>query len=165
MKRGFIVNINGMQTEIERKFLVAGNDWKSQADGRRIRQGYLSVDPARNVRVRLAGEHAWLTLKGTTTGVSRAEYEYPIPPGDAEKLLETMCLQPLIDKTRYTLCDAGQRWEIDEFHGANAGLVIAEIELENEDQAFDRPAWLGAEVSDDPRYYNANLLRHPFRDW
>jgi len=165
MKHSMMVNMSGMHTEIERKFLVAGTEWKSQAKGRRIRQGYLSVDPARNVRVRVAGDQAWLTIKGVTTGVSRAEYEYPIPPEDADKLLETMCLQPLIDKTRYTLCDAGQRWEIDEFHGANAGLVIAEIELDKEDQAFDRPAWLGAEVSDDPRYYNANLLRHPFRNW
>ena len=154
-----------MHTEIERKFLVCGKEWKSRAKGRRIRQGYLSIDPARNVRVRLAGDQAWLTIKGVTTGVSRAEYEYAIPADDAHALLATLCLQPLIDKTRYTLSEGQQCWEIDEFHGANDGLVIAEIELEHENQDFARPDWLGTEVSDDPRYYNANLLRHPFKDW
>lgn len=154
-----------MATEIERKFLVSGNEWKAQAQGLRLRQGYLSVDPARTVRVRAAGDQGWLTIKGITKGVSRAEYEYPIPGEDAHALLETLCLEPVIDKTRYTLCHAGWRWEVDEFHGANAGLVIAEIELADEDEQFEHPPWLGREVSADPRYYNANLLRHPFKDW
>jgi adenylate cyclase len=154
-----------MSTEIERKFLVAGPGWKNGAVGRRFRQGYLSVEEERTVRVRAVDDQAWLTVKGLTTGFTRVEYEYPIPASDARELLDTLCHQPIIDKTRYEIRHAGHLWEVDEFHGANEGLVVAEIELRSEQEAFERPAWLGAEVSDDPRYFNANLIRHPFRDW
>lgn len=135
------------------------------APGRRIRQGYLSVDEERAVRVRVLDDLAWLTIKGGARGLARSEFEYPIPVPEANELLDALCHQPLIDKTRYERSHAGHRWEIDVFHGANAGLVVAEIELEREDEPFERPSWLGDEVSDDPRYYNANLIRHPFRDW
>jgi adenylate cyclase len=154
-----------MGIEIERKFLVVGKDWKDGADGRRLRQGYLSLDKERTVRVRVAGEAAWLTVKGPTTGFARREFEYAIPPADAHQLLDGLCLRPIIEKTRYELRHAGHRWEVDEFEGANAGLVVAEIELERPDEPFARPPWLGREVSDDPRYFNASLVRHPFRDW
>ena len=154
-----------MGIEIERKFLVVGKDWKDGVHGRRLRQGYLSLDKERTVRVRVAGEAAWLTVKGLTTGLARQEFEYAIPPADAHQLLDELCLRPLIEKTRYELSHAGHRWEVDEFEGANAGLVVAELELEHPDEAFARPSWLGREVSDDPRYFNASLVRHPFRDW
>lgn len=154
-----------MSTEIERKFLVAGPGWKDGAVGRRLRQGYLSVEEERTVRVRAVDDQAWLTIKGLATGFTRVEYEYPIPAADARELLDSLCHQPIIDKTRYAIRHAGHLWEVDEFHGANAGLVVAEIELRSEQEAFTRPPWLGAEVSDDPRYFNANLIRHPFRDW
>lgn len=154
-----------MATEIERKFLVSGDDWRHGARCRRIRQGYLSDAPERSVRVRIVGNEAWLTIKGQTTGYSRVEFEYPLPATDALRLLETLCLQPIIDKTRHELRHGAHLWEVDEFHGANAGLVIAEIELSAEDEHFDRPPWLGAEVSDDPRYFNASLARRPFKDW
>lgn len=154
-----------MSTEIERKFLVSGDDWRDGDPGRRIRQGYLSVDPARAVRVRTAGDRAWLTVKGATSGVSRQEFDYPIPLADAQQMLDTLCHQPLIDKTRHNIRHGVHLWEVDEFHGANDGLVIAEIELGSETESFERPSWLGPEVSDDPRYYNVNLFRYPYRDW
>jgi adenylate cyclase len=154
-----------MSTEIERKFLVAGTRWKDGAVGRRLRQGYLSVEEQRTVRVRAVDDQAWLTIKGLARGYTRVEYEYPIPAADARELLEALCHQPIIDKTRYEIRHAGHLWEVDEFHGANAGLVVAEIELGSEQEPFERPPWLGAEVSDDPRYFNASLIRHPFRDW
>ena len=154
-----------MSTEIERKFLVAGTRWKDGAGGRRLRQGYLSVEEQRTVRVRAVDDQAWLTIKGLARGYTRVEYEYPIPAADARELLEALCHQPIIDKTRYEIRHAGHLWEVDEFHGANAGLVVAEIELGSEQEPFERPPWLGAEVSDDPRYFNASLIRHPFRDW
>jgi adenylate cyclase len=154
-----------MGTEIERKFLVEADDWRQGSRGRRVRQGYLSADPGRSVRIRMVGDSAWLTIKGGTTGYSRVEFEYPIPTQDALHLLDELCIRPVIDKTRHEVNYGGHRWEIDEFHGANEGLVIAEIELAAEDEHFERPHWLGAEVSDDPRYYNVNLARHPFSRW
>ena len=154
-----------MGTEIERKFLVSGDGWRGNAPGGRIRQGYLSVDPARAVRVRTAGERAWLTVKGALTGLSRPEFDYAIPLADARQMLDALCRQPLIDKTRYHIRHGDHLWEVDEFHGANDGLVIAEVELESETESFARPPWLGPEVSDDPRYFNINLFRHPYRDW
>lgn len=159
-----------MGREIERKFLVQGDGWRA-GQAMRYRQGYLSTDKTRTVRVRLvedvtAGE-AWgyLTLKGKSTGASRAEYEYAIPVQDARELLENLCHQPLIEKIRHTLTVGADTWEVDEFFGVNAGLVIAEIELESVDQAFARPLWLGNEVTDDPRYYNSNLVTYPFSHW
>jgi adenylate cyclase len=154
-----------MGTEIERKFLVEGDVWRQGSRGRRIRQGYLSADPGRSVRVRLVGDDAWLTVKGASAGCTRVEFEYPIPTQDALHLLDELCIRPVIDKTRHDIRYGGHRWEIDEFDGANEGLVIAEIELDSETEAFERPPWLGAEVSDDPRYYNVNLARHPFSRW
>lgn len=154
-----------MGIEIERKFLVVGEGWRQPAGAQtRFCQGYLSRDPARTVRVRLAGERAFLTIKGATTGATRAEFEYEIPPADARALL-ALCDGPVVDKIRHVAVVEGMGWEIDEFLGANAGLVVAEIELQCEDQPFTRPAWLGREVTDDARYVNANLAVRPFAAW
>ena len=154
-----------MGIEIERKFLVANDTWRAQAQrATRFGQGYLSRDPARTVRVRIAGEQAFLTIKGATRGATRAEFEYAVPLEDAQALL-TMCDGPVVEKIRHLcLCD-GMTWEVDEFLGANAGLVLAEIELEDEAQPFTRPAWLGDEVTGDGRYVNANLAVRPFTRW
>lgn len=154
-----------MGTEIERKFLVTGQAWKNDQPGKRVRQGYLSLDKDRTVRVRTVGQHAWLTVKGQATGYSRLEFEYPIPLPDARQMLGDLCHQSIIDKTRYEIRHGQHVWEVDEFHGDNAGLVVAEIELNSEDEVFARPPWLGDEVSDDARYFNAELVRHPYRDW
>ena len=154
-----------MGREIERKFLVTGAAWKDGLRGRSIRQGYLSLEKSRTVRVRAVEDAAWLTIKGATAGWTRAEYEYPIPVAEACELLDTLCIRPLVAKTRYEVRHGGHLWQVDEFHGANAGLVVAEIELGREDEAFERPPWLGAEVSGDARYFNVNLVNHPFREW
>lgn len=154
-----------MATEIERKFLLANEQWRVGATGRRYRQGYLSTEKSRVVRVRTIDRDAFLTIKGATQGVSRLEFEYPIPFEDAEVMLEQLCERPIIDKTRYRIPHGAHVWEVDEFHGVNAGLVVAEIELASEDETFERPEWLGEEVSADPRYFNANLIAHPYRDW
>ncbi|REJ88182.1 MAG: CYTH domain-containing protein [Planctomycetota bacterium] len=153
-----------MPLEIERKFLVRGTDWR-QAEGTPYRQGYLNTAKERTVRVRTAGNIACLTIKGETEGASRAEYEYPVPFEDAEKMLDSLCERPLIEKTRHRVEHEGLIWEVDEFGGENAGLVIAEVELESEDQDFARPSWVGDEVTDDPRYFNANLVSHPYSEW
>lgn len=153
-----------MATEIERKFLVDGEDWRAGARGVRLKQGYLSTDPARSVRVRLAGEAAWLTVKGQSAGIARQEFEYAIPAEDAEQLF-ALCLPGMISKTRYRVRVGAHDWDIDEFHGANDGLLLAEIELDRDDEAFDRPRWLGEEVSDDPRYFNAALVENPYCRW
>jgi adenylate cyclase len=128
-------------------------------------QGYLSSHPERVVRVRIAGDVAKLTIKGKTTGITRLELEYDIPIADAQRMLDELCERPLIDKHRYTEDHDGRTWEIDVFHGDNDGLVLAELELPSEDAPFTKPAWAGREVSDDPRYYNANLLAAPFNSW
>ena len=153
-----------MASEIERKFLVTGQDWRS-GDATGYRQGYLSLDKERSVRVRVTAEAAQLTVKGVTEGATRKEFEYEIPLDDAREMLATLCLRPLIEKRRYRIRYGGLVWEVDEFYGDNAGLVVAEVELEHEDQRFDRPAWLGQEVTGDPRYYNANLVQHPYSTW
>jgi CYTH domain-containing protein len=149
--------------EIERKFLVVGTDWR-QGAGTRYQQGYLNRDKERTVRVRLAGEDAFLTIKGKSKGAVRAEFEYAISPTDAAELL-TLCDGPLIQKIRYVVVHQGSSWEVDEFLGDNAGLVVAEIELQSEDQPFARPPWLGREVTDDARYFNSSLAAHPYRRW
>lgn len=155
-----------MAIEIERKFLVKDDSWRARAESEsRIRQGYLSADARLTVRVRVRDDQACLTLKGATQGIARSEFEYGIPPADAEAMLAEFALGPLIDKRRYLVHEGGWLWEIDEFAGQNQGLVLAEIELPSADQAFSRPQWLGAEVSDDPRYFNASLARHPFSRW
>lgn len=152
--------------EIERKFLLASDAWRAAAGGgQRMSQGYLGSEAGCSVRVRVAGEQAWLNIKSATRGISRDEYEYAIPVADGRRILDTLAQRPLIDKTRYTLRVGAHLWEIDEFHGDNAGLLVAEIELGHADECFVRPAWLGREVSDDPRYLNASLRRHPFRAW
>lgn len=153
-----------MACEIERKFLVADDSWRGGSPGVRLAQGYLTLDPDRTVRVRLAGENAWLTVKGRTQGITRAEFEYAIPPDDARILLG-MCLPSVIDKTRHRIDFGGHVWEVDVFHGANEGLVLAEVELDYESANPELPPWIGVEVSDDARYYNANLASHPFCDF
>ncbi len=153
-----------MGIEIERKFLVAGDGWRGHGRSTRICQGYLNRDKARTVRVRIAGEQAFLTVKGLSAGAVRAEFEYAIPPADAQQLL-ALCDGPVIDKVRHAVEHEGLVWEIDEFLGDNQGLLLAEVELRSEDQAFARPAWAGEEVTDDPRYYNSNLAEHPFTRW
>lgn len=151
-----------MGREIERKFLVDGDGWRAgDPPGERIRQGYLASDPERSVRVRLSADAARLTVKGASRGAVRAEFEYPIPLEDAREMLDTLCSTPQIEKTRHRVEHAGHVWEVDCFHGANDGLVVAEIELPSEDAPFERPPWVGEEVTGDPRYLNANLVRHP----
>jgi adenylate cyclase len=154
-----------MGVEIERKFLLQGDAWRGLGQAVLLRQGYLSSARERVVRVRIEGEQAMLTIKGANVGATRGEWEYPIPLADAVELLDGLCEQPLIEKVRHRIEHAGMVWEVDEFLGANAGLVVAEIELASEDQPFDKPDWIGAEVSGDVRYYNANLIRHPFSQW
>lgn len=149
-----------MASEIERKFLVRDDSWQDGSPGLRITQGYLSLDPARNVRIRVAGENAWLTIKGITSGITRTEFEYPIPVAKARELLD-ICLPSVIDKTRHRIHFRGHLWEIDVFHGANEGLVIAEVELADESVMPDLPSWVGKEVSSDYRYYNASLAVAP----
>jgi len=152
-----------MGIEIERKFLVVGDAWRA-APALAYAQGYLNRDPQRTVRVRVVRQQAWLTIKGANSGAVRAEFEYPIPLSDAEQLL-ALCDGPLVRKLRRKVEHAGHTWEIDEFQGDNAGLVVAEIELPAEDAAFERPDWLGAEVTHDPRYFNSNLASAPYRTW
>jgi adenylate cyclase len=152
-----------MGIEIERKFLVVGDDWRA-APAVPYAQGYLNRDKARTVRVRIVQDAAWLTIKGVSVGATRAEFEYPIPVADAHQLL-ALCDGPIVRKTRRIVEHAGSTWEIDEFEGDNAGLVVAEIELASEDAAFERPPWLGAEVTHDPRYFNSSLATTPYRTW
>lgn len=153
-----------MAQEIERKFLVDTQRWRPAGAGVAFRQGYLSSHPDRTVRVRLEGDAAKLTIKGRTTGVSRLELEYGIPAADAEQLL-ALCERPLIEKVRHTEPHGGKTWQIDVFGGENEGLVVAELELEAEDEPFTAPPWAVEEVSHDPRYYNANLVAAPYRTW
>jgi CYTH domain-containing protein len=150
--------------EIEKKFLVRGQQWQSLATGVLFRQGYLNSTKERVVRVRTMGEVAALTIKGITVGATRLEFEYDIPLADAEQLLE-LCEQPLIEKTRYKIPHEGLIWEVDQFHGVNQGLVVAECELESEQQAIAKPDWVADEVTGDPRYFNSNLITHPFSTW
>lgn len=152
-----------MATEIERKFLVTGDGWQS-ATPTYYCQGYLNRDKHRTVRIRVAGEHSFLTVKGITTGASRAEFEYQIPLGDAKALL-ALCEGPLVEKMRHVVEHAGMRWEIDAFLGDNEGLVVAEIELESEAQEITLPKWVGAEITGDARYYNSNLATEPYKQW
>lgn len=154
-----------MAKEIERKFLVRDDTWRAGARGIRYRQGYLALMPLCTVRVRIGGERAYLTVKGRAVGCVRDEYEYAIPVGDAGEMLDQLAAGGIIDKTRYRIHHAGRTWEIDEFHGENAGLVVAEIELESAEAKIDRPPWVGAEVTLDPRYTNAALSQHPFSRW
>ena len=154
-----------MGQEIERKFLVEGDAWRGLAEGTAFRQGYLSTDAERTVRVRTAGDKAFLNIKGKARGLARLEYEYEIPLAEADELLDKLCLEPLIEKHRYEIVVAGTLWEVDEFHGVNDGLVVAEVELESENEQVILPSWVGREVSEDHRYKNANLVAHPYSTW
>lgn len=153
-----------MGIEIERKYLVTGDEWRCQAQGVAYAQGYLVAEPERTVRVRIAGQQGYLTIKGVTVGCSRPEFEYPIPLADAEALL-ALCSPSPIQKIRYTFPYADLVWEVDEFLAANQGLVIAEVELTHPGQQIKLPPWVGAEVTGDSRYYNSNLARCPYQDW
>lgn len=154
-----------MPTEIERKFLVKSDQWRSFSTGTVYRQGYLSTNKNRSVRVRIVGNQGYLTIKGSTKGFSRTEYEYLIPAEEAQEMLDNLCDPPLIEKTRYLIEYAGLTWEVDEFSGENQGLIVAEVELTDENQIIELPDWIGKEVSDDPRYYNVNLAQHPISQW
>jgi adenylate cyclase len=154
-----------MGREIERKFLVEGDAWRALAEGTWYRQGYLNRAQERTVRLRTAGGQGFLTIKGINVGATRAEYEYEIPHDECSAMLDSLAERPLIEKMRYEIVWSGLTWEIDEFFGDNRGLVLAEVELESEQQGLDKPEWVGDEVTGDPRYYNANLVRHPYAGW
>lgn len=155
-----------MGVEIERKFLLRSNAWRQAADaGTRFSQGYLCETGPGSVRVRIEGDQANINIKSATLDMSRLEYEYPLPLADAQHMLAHVCVRPVIEKTRYHVTFAGKLWEIDVFDGDNAGLVVAEIELDHVDEAFELPPWAGAEVTQDTRYYNVCLVKHPFKDW
>jgi len=154
-----------MPIEIERKFLVKDNSYRSLGPCIHIRQGFLSTEKERVVRVRIMGDEAFLTIKGKAEGIARSEFEYPAPVEDAKFMLDKLCLRPTMEKYRYTIIIEDFTWEIDEFLGENEGLVIAEIELINADQPFPKPEWIGEEVTGDPRYYNANLVNYPYKSW
>jgi adenylate cyclase len=155
-----------MGIEIERKFLVKNDAWRGQVESQvHIMQGYLANNAGLTVRARVKGERAYLTIKGPTQGVSRAEYEYEIPVEDAETMLRELAISPPIDKVRHKIRVGDHVWELDVFAGENAGLVMAEVELESEDETFVLPDWAGEDVSADPRYYNVNLARNPFKHW
>ena len=155
-----------MGVEIEHKFLVRKDLWYAiqKPAGVEILQGYLLTGPKKTIRVRIAGSQAFLTIKGPSLKASRAEYEYPIPFSEATELMQ-ICIQPVIEKVRYRIEHAGKTWEVDEFYGENDGLIIAEIELKSINESYDKPAWVGEEVTEDPRYYNAYLAEHPFLTW
>ncbi|TVR62019.1 MAG: CYTH domain-containing protein [Candidatus Competibacteraceae bacterium] len=155
-----------MATEIEHKFLVRDDSWRPQVERSVwMRQGYLTSDARCSVRVRVADGQGLLNLKSGTLGIQRSEYEYVIPLAEAEEILDTLCEPPLLEKTRHFLHYGEHLWEIDEFAGDNAGLIVAEVELNHLDEPFARPDWLGEDVSHDLRYYNSQLVRHPYRRW
>ena len=154
-----------MAKEIERKFLVVGDAWRKLAEGTRYRQGYLNSMKERTVRIRTVGDKAFMTVKGPTVGVTRMEFEYPIPYEDCVTMLDNLAEQPVIDKARYKIPMGEFVWEVDEFFGVNQGLIVAEIELKSEDQAFEKPEWIGEEVSGDPRHFTPILLAHPYPTW
>ncbi|NKC11367.1 MAG: CYTH domain-containing protein [Gammaproteobacteria bacterium] len=155
-----------MAEEIERKFLVSSDDWRAQADeGTQLVQGYLETGADCTVRVRIAGEKAYLCIKGATRGISRDEFEYTIPMDDARQMLRTLAKKPYIEKRRFLVKAGPHTWEVDVFSGDNEGLTVAEIELSHADEAFVRPGWLGDEVSADPRYRNAALIEQPYKQW
>jgi len=154
-----------MPREIERKFLLKTDAWRGLASHSRVMsQGYLAGSERASVRVRLAGDDAWLNIKSGGLVASRLEFEYAIPAAEARELLG-LCAGPLVDKTRHYVPYGGFEWEVDEFHGANRGLIVAELELDQEDQEFPRPEWLGAEVTKLARYYNVRLVEHPYSAW
>lgn len=154
-----------MAKEIERKFLLQNDGWRSLGSGRYYCQGYILTQGKQTVRVRIIGEQGYLTLKGPVQGMSRSEFEYEIPLADAQTILAELCQQPLIEKYRYKIPLGEVIWEVDEFLGENQGLLLAEVELNHAEQVIQLPDWIGDEVTGDPRYYNSNLVRNPFRNW
>lgn len=153
-----------MGKEIERKFLVKGDQWRSLGTGVLYRQGYIATSGKETVRVRIVGSTGYLTIKGATVGNSRLEFEYSIPLPDAREMLDNLCTHPLIEKTRYKIKQEDLVWEVDEFTGENKGLIIAEVELQTENQIINLPDWIDREVND-PKYYNANLAKYPYSQW
>jgi adenylate cyclase len=155
-----------MALEIERKFLIRSDEWREQVTHRELlRQGYLSSGSQCSIRARVAGEQAWLNLKARRSGMTRLEFEYPIPVADANEILNELAQGPILEKYRHLIPAGEYVWEVDEFLGANAGLIVAEIELPSENAQFERPSWLGNEVTEDERYYNFNLAQKPYREW
>jgi len=155
-----------MALEIEHKFLLANEAWRKEIKHSvHYKQGYLSSNPLSSIRVRISDTQAWLNIKSATIGSHRQEFEYEIPLADANTILDDLCHKPLIEKIRHHVQRNQHLWEIDEFMGDNAGLIVAEIELSEIGEAFDQPDWLGQEVTEDVRYYNNNLSRQPFKDW
>jgi len=155
-----------MGLEIERKFLVDRQKWQkiSKPDGTHYRQGYLVDEASKTIRVRAAGKKGFITIKGATAGITRKEFEYEIPVEEAIQLIDGFAGSE-VEKIRYRITFEGKLWEVDEFLGDNKGLIMAEIELKHEDEAFEKPAWITSEVSDDGRYYNSYLAKKPFKDW
>ncbi|WP_454918230.1 CYTH domain-containing protein [Xanthobacter sediminis] len=153
-----------MAVEVERKFLVTSEAWREGAEACAIRQGYLCLGDQTTVRIRIAESVAFITVKSKTEGISRAEYEYEIPLADAEAMLQDLCARPLIEKTRYAVTHAGKLWTVDVFGADNAGLVVAEVELEHPDEKVSLPSWVGTEVTADPRYRNSSLVNAPIGD-
>ena len=155
-----------MGLEIERKFLLAGEEWRSLVtDSQHFCQGYLCADKKRAVRVRIAADKAFLTIKASGSGLARLEFEYPLSVEDARMILEQIAEKPLVEKIRHNVPYGALLWEVDEFLGLNKGLLLAEVELQREDQAIEKPLWAGEEVSADPRYYSANLVKNPYQNW
>ena len=156
-----------MALEIERKYLVKRGLWLAPHGGVRLKQGYVPTQDGSTVRVRIAGDAAYLTLKDHAVGTTRHEFEYSIPIADAEAILDTMCGKPQVEKIRYSIpaAETGLVWEVDEFLGDNAPLITAEIELPTEDTPFSKPDWIGEDVTDDHRYKNNNLATHPYGSW
>ena len=154
-----------MGKEIERKFLLAGDSWRWLGEGMDYKQGYIFTSNRTTVRIRVVGDKGYLTIKGPSEGITRTEFEYEIPVADAEDILERLCEKPLIEKKRYVIEHGGLTWEVDEFFGENEGLILAEVELESEDQQIELPDWIGAEVSGDKRYFNAQLVKNPYKTW
>ena len=154
-----------MSKEIERKFLVIGDSWRSLAQGTHYRQGYLNSAKERTVRIRTINDKAFMTIKGPTVGITRMEFEYEIPHIECVEMLTHLAEQPIVEKIRYKIAQDGLVWEIDEFLGVNKGLIVAEVELQSEDQKFEKPEWIGEEVSGDPRYFNSNLVKNPYTTW
>lgn len=160
------LKFKAMPTEIERKYLIKNDSWKSSAkQGTKYIQGYLVGSRHASVRIRIEGDRAFINIKSATLGVRRQEYEYPVPVEEAREILETLCEKPLIEKTRYEIGHQGLEWEVDVFEAENKGLIVAEVELDSEDQEIVLPDWCGEEVSDDPRYYNVCLVKHPYSEW
>jgi adenylate cyclase len=154
-----------MAQEIERKFLVVGDSWRNLAEGNIYRQGYIATLKKATVRIRIVGNQGYLTIKGPSINYSRSEFEYFIPVADAQEMLDTLCERPFIEKVRYRVEYSNLIWEIDEFDGENKGLILAEVELSDAQQQIELPNWVGEEVSHDPRYFNSNLVKHPFSQW